>query len=222
MLTLERAPEEASQTLMQAAPWPTVRRTRRVAVFAGSACGYDAAYLAGARALGREIADRRLELVYGGTVGGLMGAVAEAVREQGGRVLGVVPAGVWPHLHDCSCTLERVVSLHARVERMLDLADAVVVLPGGVGTLHELFAALAAAQAGEQRTLVGLYDLHGYFAPLLALLKHCQVQGFLHQTADGLRHLRSASDPVEILDAVLGVTRFLPRQTPLLPAQEVH
>ncbi len=85
MMTLERAPEDASQTLIQAAPWPTVRCTRRVAVFAGSACGHDDAYLAGARAMGREIAGRRLELVYGGTVGGLMGAVAEAVREQGVR-----------------------------------------------------------------------------------------------------------------------------------------
>jgi uncharacterized protein (TIGR00730 family) len=222
MMTLEHAPEEARQTLMQAAPWPTVRRTQRVAVFAGSACGYDDVYLAGARALGQEIAARRLELVYGGTGGGLMGAVADTVREQGGRVIGVVPAGVWPHLHDCSSPLEQVGSIHARVERMLALADAVIVLPGGVGTLHELFAALAAAETGERRTLVGLYDLQGYFAPLVALLKHCQTHGFLHQSAEGLRHLRSASEPTEILDAVLGVTRWLPHQAPPLPAQEVQ
>ncbi len=133
-----------------------------------------------------------------------------------------MPGGVWPHLHDRSCTLERVVSIHTRGERMLDLADAVVVLPGGVGTLHELFAALAAAQAGERRTLVGLYNLQGYFAPLVALLKHCQAQGFLPQPADGLRHLRCASDQAKVLDAVLGVTRSLPRLALPIVSEEVQ
>jgi uncharacterized protein (TIGR00730 family) len=178
--------------------------------------------LAGAQALGREIARRRLELIYGGTVGGLMGAVAEAVREQGGRVIGIVPASAWQHRHDPACSLERVGSSHARVERMLDLADAVVVLPGGVGTLHELFAALAAAQVGERHALVGLYDLNGYFAPLLALLKHCQAEGFLLPTASCLKHLHTASDPGQVLDAVLGMTRSLPCLAPSLASEEAH
>jgi hypothetical protein len=211
MTMLHIPPEEAYLAPVYARQEPEVRRPARVAVFAGSACGTDPAYLAAARALGREMAERQIELVYGGTLGGLMGAVAEAVREQSGKVIGVVPEHRWKHLHDPACTLERVPSIHARVERMLELADGVIVLPGGVGTLHELLAVLAELQAGEQHLTVGLLNLNDYFAPLLALVQHCQEQGFLPTTADVLWHLWCATDPAEVLDAVLGEALVLHR-----------
>ncbi len=168
------------------------------------------------------MAARQIELVYGGTLGGLMGAVAEAAREEGGTVIGVVPERAWKSLHDPACTLERVVSIHARVERMLELADGVIVLPGGVGTLHELLAVLAALQAGEQHLTVGLLNLNDYFAPLLALLQHCQAQGFLPTTADALWHLWCASEPAEVLDAVLGEALLLHRLAQPIVIQEVQ
>jgi hypothetical protein len=144
-------------------------------------------------------------------MGGLMGAVAHAAREEGGKVIGVVPGHTWKHLHDPACTLERVTSIHQRVERMLDLADGVIVLPGGVGTLHELLAVLAAIQAGEQHLTVGLLSLNDFFAPFQALLQHCQHQGFLPPTADCLWHLWCDTDPAQVLDAVLGEALLLHR-----------
>jgi uncharacterized protein (TIGR00730 family) len=211
MTSPQVSPEEALLAPVHRVQASAVRHPARVAVFAGSAFGTDPAYLAAARALGREMAGRQIELVYGGTRGGLMGAVAHAARERGGTVIGVVPGHTWKHLHDPVCTLERVPSIHARVERMLDLADGVIVLPGGVGTLHELLAVLAAIQAGEQHLTVGLLNLNDYFAPLLALLQHCQGQGFLSTTADALWHLWCATDPAEMLDAVLGEALLLHR-----------
>jgi uncharacterized protein (TIGR00730 family) len=168
------------------------------------------------------MAERQIELVYGGTSGGLMGAVAEAAREQGGTVIGVVPERTWKHLHDPDCTLERVASIHQRVERMLELADGVIVLPGGVGTLHELLAVLAAIQAGEQHLTVGLLNLKDFFAPFLALLQHCQAQGFLPTTADCLWHLWCSPEPAEVLDAVLGEALLLHRLAQTIVVKEVQ
>jgi hypothetical protein len=222
MTMLLMPPEEAYLASAQIAPRPVVRRSARVAVFAGSAYGTDPAYLVAAQALGREMATRQVELVYGGTLGGLMGAVAEAAREQGGKVIGVVPEKTWKHLHDPACTLERVTNIHARVERMVALADGVIVLPGGLGTLHELFAVLAATQAGEQHLTVGLLNLNDYFAPLLALLQHCKAQGFHQATADVLWHLWCACDPAEALDAVLGEALLLNRLAQAIVIEEVQ
>jgi hypothetical protein len=191
-------------------------------VFAGSACGTNPVYLAAAQALGQEIGVRQVELVYGGTVGGLMGAVAQAAREHGGTVIGVVPGHMWKHLHDPVCTLERVPSIHQRVERMLDLADGVIVLPGGVGTLHELLSVLAAIQAGEQHLTLGLLTLNDFFASFLALVQHCQEQGFLPPTADCLWHLWCGTDPAQVLDAVLGEALLLHRLARPLFAKEVQ
>jgi uncharacterized protein (TIGR00730 family) len=157
------------------------------------------------------MAARQIELVYGGTVGGLMGAVAQAAHDQGGTVIGVVPERTWKPQHNPACLLERVATIHQRVERMLELADGVIVLPGGVGTLHELLAVLAALQVGEQHLTVGLLNVNDYFAPLLALLEHCQAQGFLPMTAESLWYLWCATDPAEVLDAVLGEALLLHR-----------
>jgi hypothetical protein len=115
-----------------------------------------------------------------------------------------------------------VASIHQRVERLLGLADGVIVLPGGVGTLHELLAVLAALQAGEQHLTVGLLNLNDFFAPFLALVQHCQEHGFLPPTADCLWRLWCGSDPAEVLDAVLGEALLLHRLAQPLFAKEVQ
>ncbi len=151
-----------------------------ICIFAGWQPGEDPIYLRQARTLGRLLAERQIHVVFGGTLGGLMGAVAEAVLDEGGQVTGVVPDGLWEVLHFTKATrLERVASLEERVERMAHLADGFAVLPGGVGTLHELFAILDHAQVLGHDKPIGLLNTRGYFTPLLTCLDLMQSLGFV-------------------------------------------
>lgn len=159
-----------------------IDRAFTVCVFAGWQPGENPLYLQSARMLGQLLAERQMRLVFGGTLGGLMGAVAEAAVEQGGQVTGVVPEGVWPELHFTGGQLETVPTLGARVERMAALADAFVVLPGGFGTLHELFAVLSQTQIGAEKPII-LYNLADFFAPLLAWLDTLVTAGFVLPSA---------------------------------------
>lgn len=175
---------------------------RSVTVFCGSNPGYDPAYAAAARELGTELAERDIGLVYGGGAVGLMGIVADATLAAGGRVTGVIPQHLWDKEvgHRGLTELLVVESMHERKLAMADRADGFIALPGGVGTLEELFEVLTWTQLGIHHKPVGVLDVAGFYAPLLAFLDTAVTAGFLRE---GHRQiLRSATDPAGILDAL--------------------
>lgn len=157
---------------------------RRVCVFCGSRNGRRPQYLAAATQLGGALARRGHELVYGGGRVGLMGALADAALAEGGRVIGVIPERLSvPELaHDALTELHVVETMHQRKQRMHDLCDTFVALPGGIGTFEELFEMATWQQLGYHRKPVLVLDLCDYYAALLALLTHAESEGFLSPT----------------------------------------
>lgn len=152
-----------------------------VCVFCGSSMGRNALYCNAAAVLGREIADRGLTLVYGGGDIGLMGILAEAVLQAGGRVIGVIPQSLVDRevAHHGVTELRIVNTMHERKAMMADLADAFVALPGGMGTFEELCEILTWAQLGIHRKPIGLLNVAGYWQPFVNLLDHAVEEGFL-------------------------------------------
>ncbi|MFO1053592.1 MAG: TIGR00730 family Rossman fold protein [Planctomycetota bacterium] len=173
---------------------------RRVCVYCGSRTGEDPAFADAARRLGSEIARRGLELVYGGASVGLMGIVADAVLAGGGAVRGVIPTNLFVKevAHFGITELIEVSSMHERKARMAELADAFVALPGGFGTLEEIFEALTWTQIGIHRKPCALLDVSGYFAPLLDFLDGTVRAGFV--SPRNREHLIAESDPSRLLD----------------------
>jgi len=152
-----------------------------VCVFCGSASGLRAEYTDAAREVGRALAARNLALVYGGGRVGLMGQVAQAALAAGGTVVGVIPhALAKKEIAQEDCTELIVVdTMHERKALMADRAGAFVALPGGFGTLDELFEILTWAQLGIHAKPVAVLNVRGFFAPLLALLDHMTAEGLL-------------------------------------------
>ena len=153
----------------------------RVCVFCGSATGESPVFAAAARAFGRLLAARGTTLVYGGGHVGLMGVVADAVLVGGGTVIGVIPERLAERelAHRTLSELHVVPSMHERKAKMANLADAFVALPGGLGTLDELFEIWTWAQLGFHRKPIGLLNVEGFFEPLLELTRHMVAQGFV-------------------------------------------
>jgi len=145
-----------------------------VCVYCGSAAGARPQYLAAARQVGQTLARRGLELVYGGARVGLMGAMADAALEAGGRVYGVLPKALLrvEIAHPGLTELRVTETLHERKALMSARADAFVALPGGYGTLDELFEALTWTQVGVHRKPCGILNIEGFFDNLLAYLDH--------------------------------------------------
>lgn len=176
---------------------------RAVCVFCGSSMGAHPGYADAARALGRELARRDLELVYGAGNIGLMGVVADAALEAGGRVVGVIPRSLVERevAHTTLTELHIVETMHQRKALMADRSDAFLALPGGFGTLDELFEILTWAQLGIHRKPVGLLNVRGYFDPLLAWVRHSFAEGFIRQKHVEL--LAVGAGITETLDALL-------------------
>lgn len=154
---------------------------KRIAVYCGSATPADPIYMECARAVGRELAGRGIGIVYGGGRMGLMGAVADSALEAGGEVIGVIPtAMVQPEVAHDGCTrLEIVQTMHERKARFTDLSDAFLTLPGGVGTMDELWEAVSWAQIGYHDKPVGLLNVAGYYDGLIQFLTHMTQVGFV-------------------------------------------
>ena len=154
---------------------------RRLCVFAGSSSGARPEYQGAAEELGRTLGERRVGLVYGGARVGLMGAVADAALAAGGEVIGVIPAALVAKevAHTGLSDLRIVGSMHERKAMMADLADGFVALPGGWGTLEELFEIVTWAQLGLHRKPCGLLNAAGYFDGLLSFLDHSIHEGFV-------------------------------------------
>jgi uncharacterized protein (TIGR00730 family) len=154
---------------------------RAIAVFCGSSAGVRPEYGAAADALGRTLAERGITLVYGGASVGLMGRVADAALARGGTVVGVIPAALVSKEieHRGLTELHVVDSMHARKRMMADRADGFVALPGGVGTLEELFEVWTWAQLGHHEKPCALLDVGGYYERLAAFLDHTVAEGFV-------------------------------------------
>ncbi|MBK7828500.1 TIGR00730 family Rossman fold protein [Nannocystis sp.] len=181
----------------------------RICVFCGSAHGNDPIYTAAARALGRELAERGIEIVYGGGRVGLMGELADAALAAGGRVLGVIPQRLrdLEVAHSGLHELFVVDTMHARKAMMAHLSDAFIALPGGFGTLEELFEVVTWCQIGYHQKPVGILDVAGYYAPLLRFLDHAEASGFIR---DIYRPILQHADDLEALLAQLAAVA-LPR-----------
>jgi uncharacterized protein (TIGR00730 family) len=160
-----------------------VTTLRSVCVFCGASAGRDPRYTDAAAAVGAELARRGIELVYGGGRLGLMGAVADAALAAGGRVTGVIPAGLVDRelAHRGVTDLRIVTTLHERKALMADLSGAFLTLPGGLGTLEELAEVLSWAQLGLHVKPIGALDVGGFFGPLVAHLDHAASEGFVSE-----------------------------------------
>jgi uncharacterized protein (TIGR00730 family) len=174
----------------------------RVCVYAGSAPGASPAYAEVSRRIVGEVVRRGAGVVYGGGSLGLMGVLADAAVEAGGEVIGVIPRFLEEREvgHHGVTDLRVVETMHERKMLMADLADAFLVLPGGIGTLEEVIEMLSWSQLGLHRKPIGLLDVDGFWGPLVGLLDHMTAEQFV-----GLDHrklLLSSDDPIALLDAM--------------------
>jgi uncharacterized protein (TIGR00730 family) len=169
-------------------------------VFCGSSPGARPEYLAAAHALGRLLAERGIGVVYGGASVGLMGAVADAALAAGGHVTGVIPRVLEAReiAHPGLSDLRVVASMHERKALMSDLSDGFVALPGGLGTLEELFEVWTWAQLGMHAKPCAVLDVAGYYAPLLAFLDHGVRERFVRAPHRAM--LLVDDEPARLLD----------------------
>jgi TIGR00730 family protein len=173
----------------------------RVCVFCGSNNGSRPEYGRSAAALGAEIARRGLGLVYGGGDVGTMGILARAALAAGGRVTGVIPRKLYELVDHVELTELHVASdMHERKATMYELSDAFIALPGGIGTLDELFEAWTWRDIGYHDKPVGLLDPTGYYEPLLGFLRSMVAEGFL--APEHLDDLVVGRDAGELLDSL--------------------
>ncbi|MBK8975814.1 MAG: TIGR00730 family Rossman fold protein [Planctomycetes bacterium] len=175
-------------------------RLRRICVYCGARTGNRPAYTAAAVGLATAIARRGSSIVYGGGSVGIMGVVADAALAEGAEVIGVLPRALFSKevAHVGLTALHEVDGMHARKALMMELADAFIALPGGFGTLEELFEALTWTQIGIHAKPCALLDVDGYFDRLLAFLDHQVAEGFVAQR--NRDHLLVDDDPERLLD----------------------
>jgi uncharacterized protein (TIGR00730 family) len=155
---------------------------RSLCVYCGSNAGSRPIYAERAATLGTRLAQQGVSLVYGGGNVGLMGIMADAALAAGGEVIGVIPEQLvdWEVAHRGISRLEVVANMHERKARMFDLADGFVALPGGFGTLDEMFEMLTWRQLGIADKPCAFLDVDGFFAPLIAMMDRMVSERFLH------------------------------------------
>ncbi|KAH9674392.1 cytokinin riboside 5'-monophosphate phosphoribohydrolase LOG7 [Citrus sinensis] len=160
-------------------------RFKRICVFCGSSSGKKATYQEAAVELGKELVERKLDLVYGGGSVGLMGLVSQAVHDGGRHVLGVIPKTLTPReiTGDPVGEVKTVSDMHQRKAEMARQADAFIALPGGYGTLEELLEVITWAQLGIHRKPVGLLNVDGFYNSLLSFVDKAVDEGFISPTA---------------------------------------
>ena len=178
-----------------------------VAVYCGARHGCDAAYAQAARRLGQAIGERAWQLVYGGGNVGLMGELADAVLAAGGRVVGVIPESLMrrevghTRLHEQHV----VATMHQRKQMMAERADVFIALPGGIGTLEELYEVWTWRQLGYHDKPLGLLNVAGYFDALLTFMQGAVDQGFL--SAEQFDVLQVSREPTELLARLASLAR---------------
>jgi uncharacterized protein (TIGR00730 family) len=172
--------------------------SRTAAVFCGSSHGDDPAFTRAAERLGAELCSRDIGLVYGGGDVGLMGTIADTVMRLGGSAIGVIPRLLVERevAHRQLSDLILVETMHERKRRMYEIADVIIVLPGGIGTFEELFEALTWNQLGIHRKPCGLLDVGGYYRPLVAQLENARHHGFLRGSQETMLPVRDEAGAI--------------------------
>jgi uncharacterized protein (TIGR00730 family) len=170
-----------------------------LAVFCGSKNGIDDAYIKHAQQLGKIIAANEIEMIYGGGSTGLMGVVADEVMRHNGKVTGIIPHILveWEHQHRGITNLIVADDMHERKKKMYELCDAAIILPGGFGTLDELFEMLTWNQLSIHDKRIFILNSVGFFDHLLAQIDRLEKQGFLYETAK--ERITVLSDPSQLL-----------------------
>ncbi|MGH3493382.1 MAG: TIGR00730 family Rossman fold protein [Sciscionella sp.] len=178
----------------------------RICVFCGSSTGRGDGYLAVAREVGGLLAERGIGLVYGGARVGMMGALADAALAGGSEVVGVIPTALMARevAHHGLSELQEVADMHERKAAMAEHSDAFLALPGGIGTMEELFEVWTWAQIGIHRKPIGLLNVGGFYTDLIRFADHLVAEGFVGR--DYAEVLRIESDPQRLLDR-LGAQR---------------
>lgn len=173
---------------------------KSVCVFCGASPGARPIYREAAEALGRSLAERGLTLIYGGGAVGLMGLVADAALAAGGEVIGIIPQSLERAEigHKGLTRLEVVDGMHARKARMAELADAFIALPGGLGTLEELFEVWTWGQLGYHAKPLGLLEVDGFYGRLSEFLDHLVAERFVRAPHRAM--LQIGESPSELLE----------------------
>jgi uncharacterized protein (TIGR00730 family) len=173
---------------------------KRITVFCGSSSGTEEFYTSQATLLGETLAKRNIELVYGGAYVGLMGAVADGVLNQGGKVIGVLPNFLSSKeiAHKDLTQLILVETMHERKTKMNDLCDGVIALPGGFGTLDELFEMLTWAQLGLHKKPIAILNVDGYYDALIVFVQTMVEKGLLKEVNQQMLLVSDTID--ELLD----------------------
>lgn len=175
-------------------------KIKNICVYCGSSPGNGPAYSLAARRVAKELCERDITLVFGGGAVGIMGVVADAVLELGGRAIGVIPKSlaIKEVAHENLTEMHVVATMHERKAMMSELADGFIALPGGWGTLEEIFEMLTWAQLGFHEKPCGLMNVEGYFDGLLAFLENSFTQKFVKELYRPL--LMTSDQPAELLD----------------------
>ena len=173
-----------------------------LAVFCGSKNGNNPTYAEHAAELGKLLAKNNITLVYGGGSTGIMGVVADAMMENNGKVIGVIPRKLveWEHQHEGITELSVVEDMHTRKKRMYDLCDAAVILPGGFGTLDEFFEMVTWNQLSIHDKKIYIINSGNYFEYLLQHLHRMEEQGFLYESV--IDRFTILDDPEQLLQYI--------------------
>jgi len=170
---------------------------RSVAVFCGSKPGNDPAFMKDATTLGQMLAENNVHIVYGGGGKGLMGAVADSALQAGGQITGIIPKLLteWEQQHQGLTELIIVEDMHTRKKMLYEKADAAIILPGGYGTLDELFEMLTWNNLNIHNKPIFLLNTHGYYDHLIRHIQHMEKEGFLYEPPfNRIKVLKNADD----------------------------
>jgi uncharacterized protein (TIGR00730 family) len=179
---------------------------RSICVYCGSSSGTNPEFVEIARSFGRILAESGIALVYGGGARGLMGALARAAQEHGGRVVGIIPEFLKSRERVFAGAQELLVTpdMHERKRLMFERADAFVALPGGVGTLEELVEQLTWSQLGRHTKPILIANIHGFWDPLIELLDHMKRSGFIHtELAIDYKVVERVEDIIPVIETAL-------------------
>jgi len=173
---------------------------KSIVVFCGSSYGYNEIYADTAYQVGSLLAEKNIELIYGGSKLGLMGAVAEGALQNGGRVTGIIPRFLRTKeiAHENLTELVLVETMHERKLKMHERSDGILALPGGWGTMEELFEMMTWAQLGLHSKPIGVLNINGFYEPFMAFLNNMVTEGLLKE--DCMKMLMMSSDIFEVLE----------------------
>jgi hypothetical protein len=172
---------------------------KRICIYSGSNLGFRSEYKESAKLLGKILAEHKIELVYGGSRIGLMGEISNEVLRNNGKVIGVMPKGLFSGemVHKNLTKLIEVENMHERKQTMAELSDGFIALPGGLGTFEELFEVLSWAQLGIHKKPIGILNISNFFDPLLHMIKNTCVEGFMNES--NIKLISASDTPLELI-----------------------